>query len=332
MHTHYSNHLWLLTILLLLPLTACTNKQAKTPIRPAFNADTAYMHISKQVSMGPRVPDTRAHTECLLYLLQQLNQYGAVTEIQKGQKTAYDGNEQQVINIIGHFGDAQANGRILLGAHYDSRPWCDEEEDYDDRYLAVPGANDGASGVGLLLEVARQLGLKADSLGRYTGRPIDIVFFDCEDMGAPNFYLGQEREDDWCLGSQLWAEEMALDKPMCSRLQYGIIVDMVGAHNATFPKEYNSVYYAKGYLEKIWYNAHKLGYSQYFLTEETYPITDDHLYINRITGIPCVDIIHYNHTSGTGFPDWWHTQQDDMTHISRETLQAVGETIMATIE
>ena len=314
-------------------VTACTGKRPAPVVRPDFCADTAYRHIERQVDMGPRVPDTKAHTECLLYLMQQLEAYGAVTEFQQGTMTAYDGHEQHVINVIGHFGAREANGRILLAAHYDSRPWCDEEEDYDRRFMAVPGANDGASGVGILLEIARQIGLRArnDSLAR-TGKPVDIVFFDCEDMGTPSFYTGTERENTWCLGSQLWGREMQADKEMLQRFRFGIVLDMVGAPDAVFQKEYYSVRNAENYTEKIWREANRLGHGRYFVTQKGNPITDDHLYISYLTGIPCVDIIHYNSYSGTGFPFWWHTLQDDMENISRETLQAVGETVMAVLQ
>ena len=134
----------------------------------------------------------------------------------------YRGNMQQIYNIIGHFYtlETAARPRILLGAHYDTRPWCDEEEDYEERYYNVPGANDGASGVGVLMEVARQLGAKLEDSTLTT--PVDIIFFDCEDMGTPHFYTGAEREDTWCLGSQLWATHYASlsAKPV---YRYGIV-------------------------------------------------------------------------------------------------------------
>ena len=263
--------------------------------------------------------------------MRELERYGAIVEIQKGSKTAYDGSEQLVVNIIGHYGSPQANGRILLAAHYDSRPWCDEEEDYDKRFLPVTGANDGASGVGVLLEIARQLNQNYDSAHNYRGRPADIVFFDCEDMGTPTFYTGKERDNTWCLGSQLWAENIKDNSEYLKSFQYGIVLDMVGDYDAVFPKEYTSVHYAGNYVEKIWHTAASLGYGNHFIMQETYPITDDHTYVNEIASIPCVDIIHYDRQTGTGFPLWWHTQKDDMRNISLETLQAVGETVMAMI-
>ncbi len=303
-------------------LVSCSKKPAVIE-RPAFCADSAYMYIEKQMAFGPRVPNGASHMQCAVWLIDQLKACGAEVELQKGVMPDYRGNNQQIYNIIGHFYTPQtaSRPRILLGAHYDTRPWCDEEEDYSDRFYNVPGANDGASGVGVLLEVARQLGIQlADSNFR---TPVDIVFFDCEDMGTPRFYTGPEREDTWCLGSQLWA--MNNTKPY----QFGIVLDMVGAPNAIFPQELFSMQYAQNYQEQIWRSAAKLGYSSLFSTAHSYPITDDHYYVNEIAGIPCVDVIHYDMRSSTGFPSWWHTRNDDMTNISKATLQAVGEVVMA---
>jgi len=313
-------------------LTACTKKQAVID-RPAFSADSAYAYIEKQMSFGPRVPNSAAHTQCAVWLIEQLRACGAEVELQKGFMPDYRGNNQQIYNIIGHFytSETLARPRILLGAHYDTRPWCDEEEDYADRFYNVPGANDGASGVGVLLEVARQLGARiADSTLR---TPVDIVFFDVEDMGTPRFYTGEEREDTWCLGSQLWAtnyaQKMTNDKSQMTNYQYGIVLDMVGAPDASFPKEMYSTNYASNYQQRIWRSAQTLGYGSMFNEQQSYPITDDHYYINRIAGIPCVDIIHYDVRNATGFAWWWHTRNDDMSNISRSTLQAVGEVVMS---
>jgi len=313
-------------------LTACTKQQAVMD-RPAFNSDSAYAYIERQMAFGPRVPNSEAHTQCVVWLIEKLRELGAEVELQKGFMPDYRGNNQQIYNIIGHFkpsnkaeGSNKRNAQtILLGAHYDTRPWCDEEENYSDRFYNVPGANDGASGVAVLLEVARQLGMRDSLL-----TPVDIIFFDCEDMGSPRVYTGLEREDTWCLGSQLWAtnyaQKVCQAKPV---YQYGIVLDMVGAPDASFPREMYSTNYAANYQQQIWRSAQTLGYGAMFNDQQSYPITDDHYYINRIAGIPCVDIIHYDIRNATGFPFWWHTRQDNMDNISKSTLQAVGEVIMS---
>ena len=320
-HTSY------IALLFLVLLTACSKKQAVVS-RPAFAADSAYAYIERQMAFGPRVPNGAAHMQCAVWLIEQLRACGAEVELQKGFMPDYRGANQQIYNIIGHFYTPEMTNRprILLGAHYDTRPWCDEEEDYNDRFYNVPGANDGASGVGVLLEVARQLGVKlADST---LTKPVDIIFFDCEDMGTPRVYTGEEREDTWCLGSQLWATnyERLSEKPVYS---FGIVLDMVGAPDAYFPLEMYSTNYAQNYQQKIWKSAEQLGYGAMFASQQSYPITDDHYYINYIAGVPCVDIIHYDIRNATGFPNWWHTRNDDMSNISKSTLQAVGEVVMS---
>lgn len=275
------------------------------------------------MAFGPRVPNSKAHNDCAVWLIQQLRAKGAKVELQRGQMPDYRGNMQQIYNIIAHFSTPEiaSRPRILLGAHYDTRPWCDEEADYADRYYNVPGANDGASGVGVLMEIGRQLGQRiADSTLR---TPVDIVLFDVEDMGTPRFYTGMEREDTWCLGSQLWAKNNTL------LYRFGIVLDMVGAPDASFPRELYSTQYAQNYQQQIWRAAEKLGYGALFSQQQSYPITDDHYYVNYIAGIPCVDIIHYDISNGTGFASWWHTRNDDMSNISRSTLQAVGEVVMS---
>ena len=339
--------------------SACSSKP-KTLDRPAFCADSAYAYIEKQMSFGPRVPNSKGHNDCAVWLIQKLRSFGAEVELQRGQMPDYRGHMQQIYNIIAHFSPS-SSPRILLGAHYDTRPWCDEEENYSDRYYNVPGANDGASGVGVLLEVARQIGLRlsvSDSVlsgeadlsaersvspkgGLST--PVDIIFFDCEDMGTPRVYTGVEREDTWCLGSQLWATNYAqrsnpqfsessnsqIVKSSNPQYRFGIVLDMVGAPDASFPKEMYSTQYAGNYQQQIWAAAQKLGYGSMFNNQQSYPITDDHYYINYIAGIPCVDVIHYDIRNATGFPHWWHTRNDNMDNISKSTLQAVGEVVMS---
>ena len=322
-------------------LSACGKKQAVIS-RPSFSSDSAYAYIERQMAFGPRVPNSNAHMQCAVWLIEQLKAFGAEVELQKGFMPDYKGDNQQIYNIIGHFTPVQrdsashVSARILLGAHYDTRPWCDEEDDYSDRFYNVPGANDGASGVGVLLEVARQIGLRisnseqserSNSPQGGLSTPVDIIFFDCEDMGTPRVYTGAEREDTWCLGSQLWATNYA--KNSAAVYAYGIVLDMVGAPDAVFPLEMYSTQYASNYQHQIWRAAEQLGYGSMWVKQQSYPITDDHYYINYIAGIPCVDVIHYDIRNATGFPHWWHTRNDNMDNISKSTLQAVGEVVMS---
>jgi hypothetical protein len=325
------------SFLICLLFAACSQKQ-QIPARPAFSADSAYAYIEAQLAFGPRVPNSKAHNDCAVWFIQQLRAHGAQVELQRGQMPDYRGNMQEIYNIIAHFStpETASRPRILLGAHYDTRPWCDEEEEYSERFYNVPGANDGASGVGVLLEVARQLGQRIADSTLHT--PVDIILFDCEDSGTPRFYTGAEREDTWCLGSQLWATDYVkksdspkdgLTSNSVAVYQYGLVLDMVGAPDAVFPKEMYSSQYASNYQQKIWRAAEQLGYGSMFTNLQSYPITDDHFYVNYIAGIPCVDIIHYDIRNATGFPEWWHTRNDDITNISKSTLQAVGEVVMS---
>lgn len=302
-----------------------TNTHTTSEVRCAFSADSAYAYIAKQVTFGARVPGTDEHLACGDWLEHELARHGAQVESQYGTMVNYAGKQQPIRNITALI-EGSSQQPILLCAHWDCRPWSDEEEQYEDRFTPVMGANDGASGVGVILEIVRQLAI-LKTQGEYTPS-IQVVFFDCEDMGTPEHYTGKEREHTWCLGSQLWSAKYKQSTIKCL---YGILLDMVGDPSATFPREYISVNFAGNYVEHIWRTALRLGYGRYFVNQGANPITDDHYYVNTIAGIPCVDIIDYKPYSGTGFAQWWHTQQDDMRNINKQTLQAVGETVLTTI-
>ena len=320
-------------IIFLLSLVACQSKPAaNADVRCVFSADSAYTYIAQQVAFGARVPGSEEHTDCGDWLVRKLAQFGAQVQNQYGTMTNYAGEVQSLRNIVA-FIEGNTQYAILLCAHWDSRPWSDEEPLYENRFMPVIGANDGASGVGIILEILRQLSIRKAN-GEFIPS-VQIVFFDCEDMGTPTHYTGKEREHTWCLGSQYWAKEYKQNcvdgKSSHCKLQYGILLDMVGDPSATFPREYFSTNYAGNYVEQLWRTASRLGYGRYFVNQTAYPITDDHYYVNAIANIPCVDIIDYKPHNGTGFAEWWHTQHDDMRNINRQTLQAVGETVITTI-
>ncbi|MBR2449968.1 MAG: M28 family peptidase [Paludibacteraceae bacterium] len=320
-------------VLLLLCVSCAKQQQSSRPTRLPFDADSAYAYIHQQMAFGARVPGSPEHEACGDWLMHQLSRHGAQVKEQIGTILNYSGQLQAVRNIVGYW-QGTLGHTIMLCAHWDTRPWTDEEPDYADRFDPVPGANDGASGVGVILEIVRQM-----QVFKAQGKPIpslQIVFFDCEDMGTPTHYTGKQREHTWCLGSQLWARDyrqaIANQLPTQPAILYGILLDMVGDPSATFPREYFSTMYASGYVEKIWRTAAQLGYARYFVQQATlYPITDDHYYVNTLAGIPCVDIIDYKGGTETGFPEWWHTRADDMQNINKQTLQAVGETVLTTI-
>ena len=320
--------------LLLLCVSCAKQQQSSTPdVRCAFSADSAYTYIAQQLAFGARVPGSEAHEACGDWLVSELARHGAQVKSQYGTMTNYAGKPQAIRNIVAIL-EGNTPYAILLCAHWDCRPWSDEEELYENRFEPVMGANDGASGVGTILEMVRQLALRK-AKGEFIPT-VQVVFFDCEDMGTPAHFTGPQRDHTWCLGSQLWAREYKQSNVECQmstvKCQYGVLLDMVGDPSATFPREYYSMQYAGSYVERLWREASRLGYGRYFVQQATYyPITDDHYYVNTIAGIPCVDIIDYKMNTETGFAEWWHTQHDDIQNINKQTLQAVGETVLTTI-
>ncbi len=296
------------------------NSVASTVETPRFSADSAYTFIAEQVAFGPRVPNTIAHKNCATYLSAKLKQAGASVTEQFFQASAFNGTLLKGVNIIGSF-NPEASRRILLFAHWDTRPWSDHDPDPANYNTPVTGANDGASGVGVLLEVARQLGLKLPQVG------VDIVFFDAEDYGAPESWQGNDPHT-WCLGSQYWSRNPHQSGYKAS---FGILLDMVGAPDATFYREQISEHYAADIVNKVWSTARSLGHQRYFINQPGGSITDDHLYVNRIAGIPSVNIIQYDPNSEKGFGHYWHTINDTMENIDRSTLHAVGTTVLSVI-
>lgn len=288
---------------------------------PSFNADSAYLFIEKQVEFGPRVPGTLAHQECGDYLVSKLNEFGASVIQQRANVTHYDGQNIEIRNIIGVY-NADVKKRILLFAHWDSRPFSDEETDSTSRNLPVTGADDGASGVGALLEIARQIHLNSLDLG------IDIIFFDLEDWGQPSYTTDWVPGDWWCVGSQYWSKHPHVEN---YKAHFGILLDMVGGANATFLKEGYSLQYASNVVDKIWSTALRLGYGNYFISKRGGFITDDHVPVNQNHRAPSANIINLKLETNTGFVPYWHTQKDDMRNIDKNTLKAVGQTVLEVV-
>lgn len=287
---------------------------------PEFNADSAYVYIEKQMAFGPRVPNTEAHRACAIWLENSFRRFTPNVIVQKANLQAFDGTILDSKNIIAVF-NPESQSRILLCSHWDSRPWADHDPDPANRKKPVPAANDGASGVGVLLEIARQLS-KHDP-----GTGIDLVLFDSEDYGEPQEMQGTH-EDSWGLGSQYWSKNPHVPGYMA---RFGILLDMVGGKDATFTMESTSMYYAPDIMRRVWAYADRLGYGSYFLNRKTGAITDDHVYVNENLGIPTIDIIDYNQDRENGFFKYWHTTHDDMSNISKETLHAVGHTLLTVI-
>lgn len=287
---------------------------------PAFNADSAYTYVENQVKFGPRVPNTPAHKACGTYLANELRRFGAKVFEQEAMLTAYDNTGLEARNIIGSY-NPENKKRILLFAHWDSRPYADHDPNPTNHKKPIDGADDGASGVGALLEIARQIGQKDPGIG------IDIIFFDAEDYGTPEF-VKEYKQNTWCLGTQFWTKNPHVPN---YHADFGILLDMVGAKNAAFYKEQLSTMYAARYVELVWNTARKLGYGKFFINAAGGAITDDHQYVISGMNIPCIDIINYDPESEKGFAPYWHTLDDSMKNIDRETLKAVGQTVLEVI-
>lgn len=284
---------------------------------PAFNADSAYRYVAAQMEFGNRIPNTEPHARTAEWLASELKRHGAAVTVQEAPVEAFDKTILNAKNIIGQFSPGKSE-RILLFAHWDSRPFADHDPQKANQKKPVPGANDGASGVGVLLEMARLFGMQQPNIG------VDIIFFDAEDYGTPEFWKGPYQENSWALGTQYWAKR---PHQPGYRARYGILLDMVGAKNATFLREAYSNYFAPSVLDKIWKTGQKLGYGAYFIDQEGGAINDDHYYVNTISRIPSVDIIHLEPNSKTGFYPYWHTVDDTLDKIDPTTLKAVGETV-----
>lgn len=288
---------------------------------PDFNADSAYEFVRTQVEFGPRVPNTSAHEKCAEYLIRTMKTYTEHVTVQKDKVYAYNKTALRFQNIIASW-KPETNNRILLCAHWDSRPYADHDPDPKNRRKPVDAANDGASGVAVLLEVARQLSLSNPAIG------VDIILFDVEDYGPPQDETTGNSEEFWGQGAQYWANNP--HKPGYFA-KYGILLDMVGAKNATFLMEGISMDYASDIVKLVWSTGNRIGYSSYFLFEKGGYITDDHVPINKIRSIPTIDIIHLDRNSETGFYPYWHTTGDTFDKIDKNTLKVVGQTLLTVI-
>jgi hypothetical protein len=289
---------------------------------PPFDADSAFKYVKAQTDLGPRTPGSEAHSECAEYLRRKLSEHADSVIMQDFGARAFDGSVLKGKNIIGIF-QPEKRARVMLSAHWDSRPFADHDPDPAKRNEPVMGANDGASGVGVLLEIARIIATDRPSVG------IDIVFFDLEDHGPPHDDQSQGETDAWGLGSQYWSRNPHVYN---YNPRYMILLDMVGAEGAKFMKEGFSMYYASDKVEKVWGIADDIGYGDWFPDERGGYINDDHYFVNTIANIPAINIIHLDPNSSNGsFFEYWHTVEDTIDKIDPETLQVVGDVVLAVI-
>lgn len=267
---------------------------------PAFDGLRALTHIENQLAFGPRISGSQAKKETLNYLVRQLEATADSVDIQNFQRHGNDGT-----NLLAHFQGSNTEKSIALMTHWDSRPVADRDSDRNRRYLPVPGANDGASGVGVLLEMARLLKLRQPPVS------VNLLFFDLEDMG---------RIDNlpFSIGAEAFAATNLDFKP-----DAGILLDMVCDANLRIPRELYSQLKARKLQNELWALAARLNIDV-LLDEPGAFVEDDHLpFLNR--RIPVVNLIQYP------FPAYWHTAEDTLDKCSARSLQIIGNLLMAYI-
>ena len=292
------------------------NRVSETVAVPVFNADSAYHYTATQVAFGPRVPGTEAHKACGNYLSGELERHGAKVTEQETTVYLFDRTPIKIKNIIGSF-QPENKSRILLFAHWDSRPFADHDPNPENWMKPIDGANDGAGACAALLEIARHIGKNPPAVG------VDIIFFDMEDWGEHN-HIKNKHYGDWCMGSEYWAKNPHIPNYTA---RYGILFDMVSAKDAQFYKELYSLRSAPAVVKKVWEAARATGYGSFFIDRNGGHIMDDHVSVIDYRKIPCINIVHWN-PSTSNFGSYWHTMDDNMNNVGKETLKAVGQTVM----
>jgi len=319
-----------LPIMLLLLFVSCGNSKKTTEtaddvvtqaVGPAFNADSAYTFCAEQCAFGPRTMNSDAHEQCKQWIVGKFRQYGMDVTEQQATLNGYDGTALHCTNIIASYNVEQPE-RILLCAHWDSRPWADNDPDSTNWRKPVMAANDGASGVAVMIEIARLLKDHGDSLN--VG--IDFVCFDAEDWGTPQWSEHEDDASSWALGANHWAHN---PHKQGYKARFGLLLDMVGGQGGNFYQEGVSRQYAPEIVDKVWAAARIVGYGSYFPNDDGGIITDDHVPVNEVAKIPTIDIIaYYPDCRQSGFGPTWHTINDTMENIDRNTLKAVGQTVV----
>lgn len=289
-----------------------------------FDAHRAYEWIVWQVQMGPRVPGTPSHRKVADSIARYMERYCLRTYIQQDTMRRYDGKPLPLINLFCQLSARPGKDRFLLVAHWDTRPWRDQDPDSFQWFRPLAGAIDGASGVAILLELIRVLAKAPPPVN------VDVLLVDGEDQGPPEFEETVLSDADplryWCLGMQMWIRSPAVPLSM---YRGAVVLDMVGARDARFYPEGWSIHYASFLVRSLWLTAHRLGYISRFLPGEMPPITDDHYFLNVDGNIPAMVLIHLDPRTSTGFPDWWHTSRDTLTIVDPATLEVVGRVMEA---
>jgi glutaminyl-peptide cyclotransferase len=346
MSIRYSRPFPILMLLVSIAVFACTNCGSDTPKNekprvstpapkvvqvpvPTLDADSTYLYIKKQVDFGPRVPGTPAHQKCAVWLVSEFKRHGMNVIEQKFEAKAYFGN-LPAVNIIAQYKPELTN-RVLICAHWDSRHVADSEDETKNKNTPILGADDGGSGIAMLLEIARNLKLAPIDMG------VDLICFDAEDLGddrdvptgdSPLMQAQKDNSETWCLGSQYWSKNL---HKLGYTAQFGILLDMVGAKGARFPKEGYSTSNAMTMQDKIYSLASAMNMADLFPNENGGAITDDHVFVMRGTRIPVVDLISMPNPSPHVFGKYHHTHDDNMSIIDKSVLKSVGQLVTAVV-
>jgi glutaminyl-peptide cyclotransferase len=305
--------------------------QKRTPVGPKIDGDFAFEKIKEYEKFGPKVPGSTAHIKAGDWIVSELKKIGGGIFVIHEQKTTaktFDGKKIPVRNIIAQINPG-ATRRYLLSAHWDNRPFADQDSGAKSK-KPVPGVNDGGSGVAVLMAIAHAVHQEWYSLGSEYAKSsekkdppfgIDLAFWDAEDWGNP-----RGAPETYCLGSQYWAKNLV---PTGYRAEFGINFDMVGRVGSLFPIEGHSARKAPKVVAAIQEAATTLGHQDLFPGYEVGPITDDHYFVMEGSGIPMADII-YMDPDGR-FPPEWHTTDDTSDVISRDVLRAVAQVAIQVI-
>lgn len=319
----------------LLFLSSCTGRSRQSSTTtdtialapaPTFVADSAMHYVRQQCTYGPRVPGSAAHEACGDWIFQTFNDLGTTVTEQRTQVMGYDGQTMPCRNIVASL-NPDATDRIIISAHWDSRAWADNDRNKTNHHKPVAAANDGASGVAVMMEMARAMQTVPLSFG------VDFVCFDVEDQGTPQWAEPSEDEEEetadyWCLGSRYWAKE-AYATGYTAR--YAINLDMVGGRDARFEMEGFSRQFAMPLVNMVWHLANQMGYGDFFPLREGGYVTDDHVPVNQMAHIPAIDIVPHVSGARSSFGETWHTTEDTPQNINPAALKAVGQTLLQLI-
>ncbi|MGH7475478.1 MAG: M28 family peptidase [Longimicrobiales bacterium] len=274
---------------------------------PEFDAEAAFELLRRQVAFGPRVPGSAPHRAQLEWMVEYLRERADTVWVQAFTHRRPDGDTVPMANVVAGF-RPDADARILLLAHWDTRPTADQDPDPARRDQPIDGANDGASGTAVLLQLADVLSRHSPPIG------VDLLFTDGEDFGA---------HDEMYLGASYFAANQPPGYPPL----YGILIDMVGDRDPLFPIESSSVYYAPEVVDRVWTLAEDIGYGRYFPRREAGSVGDDHIPLNE-AGIRTIDIIDFEYGPNHRY---WHTHQDVIENTSPTGLKAVGQVLTALV-